>query len=225
MKNNRDIFITHDDEYIIYDKLIEYKKNNYIFGPVGWVRAYLDDRLVVDQPNLVVAQGREFVAIKTFEVISTDDGTGNRPDFTSYKISHFGVGKGGSTIIDDEVTLTGPQYCDTSLYNPIQLSDGGDYLTEPNGTQYVLKSITSDGSIYLEPSGNCDPDYYTKVKCTCVVAAGEPTTLEPGDSVKIDEAALFFTNGTTARIFSHICFTPKWKEKESTFTLVWYILY
>ena len=216
--------IIYEEEYSIYDRLAKYKKDCQIVGPVGWVRVFLNDKLVVDKPNLVVAQGREFVAIKTFEVTETSSGT-NRPDYSSYKISHFGVGSGGSSVVDNEVTLLGPNICDNSLYDPIALSDSGTYLTEPNGTDYVLKSITDGGSIYLEQGGLCNPDYYTKVKCTCTIATGEPTTLSAGESVKIDEAALYFTDGTNAKMFSHICFTPKWKEKESEFVLVWYILY
>lgn len=216
--------IIYEEEYSIYDKLARYKRDSRIVGPVGWVRAFLNDRLVVDKPNLVVAQGREFVAIKTFEVTETSSGT-NRPDYSSYKISHFGVGSGGSSVVDDEVTLLGPNICDTSLYSPIALSDGGTYLTEPNGTDYVLKSIVDGGSIYLEQGGLCSPDYYTKVKCVCMVNIGEPTTLSAGESIKIDEAALYFTDGSNAKMFSHICFAPKWKEKESEFMLIWYILY
>jgi hypothetical protein len=216
--------IIYQDEYTLYDKLSEYKRNKNIIGPLGWVRAFLNDQLVVDKPNLVVAQGREFVANKTFEVNVVEDGS-TRPDYTSYKISHFGIGSGGSSVVGDQVTLLGPDVCDTSLYSPIALSDGGVYLTEPSGVDYVLKPITTDGSIYLEAGNLCSPDYYTKVKCTCRVIASEPTTLQAGDSVKIDEAALYFSNGTTSRIFSHICFTPKWKEKESEFVLIWYILY
>ena len=212
------------DEYQIYDRLARYRKQKSIIGPVGWVRAFLNDKLVVDKPNLVVAQGREFVAQKTFNLIDME--TGQRTDYRDFVIDHFGIGSGGSTISNGEVTLNGPQICDTSLYSTIAFSDSGTYLTEPDGTQYALKSITSDGSIYLEPGELCSPDdYYTKVKCTCKVVSGEPTTLADGDSIKIDEAALYFTNGTTAKMFSHICFAPKWKEKESEFVLVWYILY
>ena len=34
-----------------------------------------------------------------------------------------------------------------------------------------------------------------------------------------------FVSGSTAKLFSHICFAPKWKEKESVLTIQWYILF
>ena len=208
----------------IYDKLIKYKKDKRIIGPVGWVQVFLDDKLVVNKPNLVVAQGREFVAVKTFEVVETSSGE-TRPNYGNYKISHFGVGSGGTSVVNNEVIFLGPNVCDNSLYDPISLGVDDSYLIEPSGVAHVLKPITSDGSIYLEQGGLCDLDYYTKVKCTCTLIPGEPVALEPGESVKIDEAGLYFTDGTNAKMFSHICFRPEWKEKESKFVLIWYILY
>jgi hypothetical protein len=63
------------------------------------------------------------------------------------------------------------------------------------------------------------------MKCTCIVPSGEPNALAPGGTTKIDEAGLYFVSASTPLLFSHICFAPKWKEKESTLTIQWYILF
>lgn len=217
------------DEYKIYDALAEKMKKGHI-GPAGWVQLYLQTKhgMVFDEgPNLVVAQGREFVAQRIFNSYAYSGG--NRPDYTSSILSHFAVGSGGSTIVGSTVTLNGPFICDSHLISPVSLGISG-YLTEPDGvtTQAVKPISASSGSILLESQsysgGGTSCVQYTKMKCTCIIPAGEPSSLLAGGTVKIDEAGLYFVTGTTARLFSHICFAPKWKEKESQLTIIWYIL-
>lgn len=226
--------ITVHDEYKIFDKLEKQMRSG--TGPVGWVRIFLQTKygLVYDEgQNLVVAQGREFVAQKIFGTIS---GTPN-PDRRNYLVSHFAVGSGGSTIEGGGlVTLTGPFVCDTYLTTPIELKS--TYLVEPGTSSlppanriHAVKPIIEDGgSILLEPQtfagggGGSGCTAYTRVKCTCVVPSGQPESLGAGESVKIDEAGLYLVLSTDAQMFAHICFAPKWKEKESTLTIEWYIL-
>lgn len=219
------------EDYKIFDKLAN-KMNHGARGPLGWVQIYLQSKhgLVYDEgPNLVVAQGREYVAQRVFNGYAYNGGT--RPDWTSYIISHFAVGSGGSVVTGSPpvVTLNGPYICDTSLITATPLGVSG-YLTEPGGAALAVKQITtSGGTKYLESStytsGGSSCTYYTKMKCTCIIPAGEPSSLAPGATTKIDEAGLYFVSGTTAKLFSHICFAPKWKERESTLTIQWYILF
>lgn len=232
--NNNKILMT--DEYRIFDKLAGAKSK--LTGPLGWVRIYLQDKLVEDRPNLVVAHGREFVAQKLFNLIDYD--TGQRTDWTNHKVSHFAIGSGGSVVNGEDVTLLGPNPCDSHLYKTISLGNV-NYLPEPYvydldvgedpldiyKNTYAVKPITEDnGSIFLESSlydeGACE--YYTKVRCTCIIPSGEPQNLSPGESVQISEASLYFINGNDAQIFSHVCFPPKYKAKEDTITILWYIL-
>ncbi len=235
MKN---IQVFNEDDYKIFDKLAtgDPKKR----GPIGWVQVYFDSimnnngtlksgNLHHEGNNLVVAQGRHFVAQKIFNVAGTND-------YRAYTISHFSVGAGGATVSGDTVTLLGPFICDTTLESPIRLS--GSYLNEPSGTigdpstvysyEGATKPITTDGAIILESEsysgGATTCDYDTKVKCTCVVPAGEPAGLSPGQSVPVNEAGLYFTSGSVTKQFARICFAPKWKEYESTLTIIWYIL-
>jgi len=227
---NQDIIF--NDEYRIFDKLIS-RKNKGAIGPIGWARIFLQTKngLVYDEEsNLVVAQGREYVAQRVFDRYAYSGGS--RTDWTDYIISHFAVGSGGSTVSGTPpvVTLNGPYICDNRLLSATSLGIVG-YLTEPISlVDTALKPITaSSGSIYLESanySGGGTPcTYYTKMKCTCIIPDGEPSSLPAGGTTKIDEAGLYFVSGSSANLFSHICFAPKWKEKGSTLTIQWYILF
>lgn len=225
---NQDIIINED--YKIFDELVHRNKSSN--GLVGWAKIFLQTKngLIYDEEsNLVISQGREYVAQRVFNSYSYSGGS--RPDWRSYVISHFAVGSGGSTVSGSPstVTLNGPYICDTRLLAPTSLGITG-YLTEPSGTTLAAKPITSSGgSLYLESAsysgGGISCTNYTKMKCTCIVPSGEPSALAAGATTKIDEAGLYFVSGLTPLLFSHICFAPKWKEKESTLTIQWYILF
>jgi len=237
--NNNEVFVK--DDYVIFDKLALEMKKRPGRGPIGWVQIFLQTKngLVYDEgSNLVSARGREFVAQKLFDCNTYVGGT--RTDWRKHLVSHFAVGSGGSTVSGGTVTLLGPYICDTQLIQGIDLGISG-YLTEPGGTITAVKPITSDfGSTVLEvqsySGGIVSCDYYTKIKNTCIVPSGEPFDLNPGESVKIDETGLYFVLNSAAnpytdppiysdpQLFAHICFAPKWKEKESSLTIIWYIL-
>lgn len=223
-----DVFMK--DDYRVFDALG--KQARRARGPIGWVQIFLQTKfgLVYDEGyNLVVAQGCEFLAQKAFN--SNLYSGGSRSDWTNFSISHFAVGSGGSTVAGSPpvVTLNGPYICDTQLITATSL-DNINYLTEPGGTTLCVKPIIADGGSFLLESANYSSlggscSYYTRVKCTCNVSDEEPISLPSGDTTKIDEAGLYFTSGENTNLFAHICFAPKWKEKESPFTIVWYILF
>lgn len=231
--------INHYDEYQIWDELQKKAvKENITCGPIGWVQMYMNKKLVLDDHNLVVAQGREFVAQKIFGIYAYSGG--NRPNYTGYKISHFGIGGGGAVASGDTFELKGPAICDTGMYKPITLGNNAYYDDPSNydaGTTSLfravdsIKPITGDGgSVLLEsvsyPEGSSTPTctFYTKAKCTCIIPAGEPSGLSSGSSIQISEAGLYFTSSSTVKMFSHICFSPKFLEKESELEIIWYIL-
>jgi len=212
------------EDYKIFDHLA---KNSGRLS--GWVRMFMaDDQLrkigkpLVDAPNLIVAQGREFAAQKLFRVDSYDGGS--RPQLYDYKISHFAVGKQGATVDNNIVTILEPSVTDLHLGEAIDLGNG-TYLTEPSGVDNAVKEIISDGSILLEPVTYDTATYYTQVKCNCVLNNTEPTSLNSNEAVEISEAGLYLVNNTTAKLFSHICFAPKWKEKSAQIIIEWYILF
>jgi len=225
-----DQHIIINEEHRIFDMLE--KKLKHQRGPIGWVQIILQTKngIIYDEgSNLVCAQGREFVAQKVFGSYAYSGGS--RPNYTGYTISHFAVGSGGSVVSGSPptVTLNGPYICDTQLIVPTSLGVAG-YLKEPDGTIQCVKLITaSAGSKYLESvsysGGGSSCTQYTKMKCTCIIPDGEPNSLPAGGTTKIDEAGLYFVSGSVAKLFAHICFAPKWKEKESKLTLIWYVLF
>ena len=162
---------------------------------------------------------------------------------------------GSTIDSNDNITLLGPNVCDIASPRPIALntncfksrdSSVGN-VTIPQ-YPYVVKKIESTffgsngeiGSISPEYStdiefSDCQNTYFTITKCVCRIEAGEPVDLSPGDIIKIDEAFLYATHpnmdhtndSTTHKVvpFAHICFAPKFVEKESVFIIEWFIIF
>ena len=75
--------------------------------------------------------------------------------------------------------------------------------------------------------------YHTTMKMTCVINAlsildegssNELSWLTGVQSIKVDEAALYYTDGTSTRLFAHISFPPKYMSLTSKLTIEWSIL-
>lgn len=211
--------ITLMDDHQIFDFLAS-QKNPFLRG---WVRMFIHKNMqnkgnpVVDDPNLVVGRGREFNAQRLFDM------NGPSNDWKDYVITGFGIGRGGASISDGEPVINDAILDDSGLYSPITLNDSFNSETS-SGANGVVKPIRTDGSIQLMDGGFGENTYYSKVKCSCVIKSGEPTSLSPGESQQISEAGLYATNGSNNILFSHICFAPKWKESESNLTIEWYII-
>lgn len=207
-----------NDDHQIFDYLSS-QPNPFV---KGWVKVFLDNKKIHEGHNLVVGRGREFTAQRLFNVRLTDGGT-NRTDWRSWTITSFGVGSGGATITGGSPVIADTTLNDSKLFNAISLNSS--YATESgSGTTGVVKPIGTGGSVVLMDGGYTPGSHFSKVKCTCEVNSGEPTSLAPGASIQISEAALYATSGSSNVIFSHICFAPKWKESESIFTIEWYII-
>lgn len=222
------------DNFNIHD-IIKNKKQTAPF--LGLVRIFENGVLNTDQSpdgwllNMTIAKGREFAAQKLF---NKSIQTNTIPNVLNFTIDSFGIGSGGATIdIDDNITLIGPDVCDPDLYSPIAINTAA--ITNSVGIVNVVKLIESTGpggaigSIELEISNNNEytscSTYKTVVKCVCIVDNQEPSYLNPGDVVKIDEAMLYGTYLTQCIPFAHICFAPKFIEKESVFTIEWYVIF
>ena len=218
MQNSQNIIL--EDDQKIFDRLAS-EKNPFV---KGWVRLFLHKNMkekgkpVDEGNNLVVGKGREFSAQRLF-----DNNTGSSNDWKNYIINCFGVGSGGATISDGTPVINDAALDDGGLFTPITLNDS--YYTETNsGLNGVVKPITTDGTVELMDGGYGSGTHYSKVKCTCVINNGEPTGLSAGEAQQISEACLYFTNGTTNHLFSHICFAPKWVELDSILTIEWFVI-
>jgi len=227
--------IVINDDYKIFDNLANFARKEKHIGPVGFVRVFEtkaeEKKLHYEGSNLVVGQGRYFVAQKIFNV---SDGL---TDYRNYVISHFAVGAGGASVTGDNVVLLGPHICDTHLYRPISLSSthnepgNFDNSALPNEQKPIFNSMgavkpINEVSLMMEEfeDGGVSCSYKTKVKCECIVAAGEPPVLAINGYVPISEAGLYLVSGNSVKMFAHVCFPPKYKELESILTIDWYIL-
>lgn len=212
----------------------------------GAVRIFKDGEIIQDiTPNLVVGIGRQYIAERIFGIAhpaETEIPNATHPNkvpIWDWTVSHFGFGSGGSVVVGNYVNLLGPEICDLDLYQPIPLSGNpGDpgYLTSPGdstkgveATKYVVKPILPSGSIDIVAASDITCSYgltYSYVRVICTKFPGEPNyLLYDDDYIVINEAGLYYTDGSTnLRMFSHICFSPKYIEKKSEFVIEWYIL-
>lgn len=247
--------LTVNDRYNIRDAVrkhadkVYHQKRKSPF--LGMVRIYENGILNTDQSqdgwlfNMTVGAGREFANQTIFKHYTGMEST--LGDIADYKVDAFSVGSNGSTIDqNDNITLLGPNVCDLETTRPIELNTS--CYKNRSGAANIVKRIESSylgeggnfGTIGAEYSSDiefvdCQDTYYTVTKCTCKVESGEPINLSPGDVVKIDEAILYATHplmdhttdGTTYKVvpFAHICFAPKFVEKESVFIIEWFILF
>jgi hypothetical protein len=155
---------------------------------IGRPKVYdLKGNLLASEENLVVITGREYLA----QLLAGTQGH-NPEDYTNYKVTHFGVGDGGTvTEIGGQscsITTTGPFDNDEDLENRVVIKDpiaGGQY---PN---YVddgkLKRIEADGgsiTVLSEQhtinvagengSGQMVIDAYTAVRYVMYLKPNEP---------------------------------------------------
>jgi len=228
------------------DKVLRQKRTSPF---IGMVRIYENGILNTDQSkdgwlfNMTIGSGREFANQSIFKLVPPSSPPGSTTprlgDITEYSVNAFSVGSNGSSIdSNDNITLLGPNVCDDESAAPIALNTS--CFKNRSGTPYIVKKLVSDTDIFLQTSDDieftgCQDRYFTITKCICKVDAGEPSSLETGNVVKIDEAFLYATHpgmthdndSTTHKVvpFAHICFAPKFVEKESIFIIEWFIIF
>ena len=88
----------------------------------------------------------------------------------------------------------------------------------------AVKPIGSENFVREPVRYGVSDAYYTKVKCTCIIPPGEPSSLQPGTCASINEAGLYITHLDDVVLFARICFGTKDIELESSLTINWYIL-
>lgn len=208
---------------------------------LGVVRVFQDGEIVENlTQNLVVAKGRQYIAQRLFGLAhpsETEVSPNASVPIWDWKVTHFGVGSGGSVVVGSYVNLLGPELCDEDLYEPLALSSNDPaYLTSPGDpakgvspTPYVVKAIKPSGTIDIVGATdvNCPTGRtYSYVRVVCSKFPGEPNYLQfDDDYLAINEAALYYSNGgQKVRTFAHICFSPKYIEKKSELVIEWYIL-
>ncbi len=196
----------------------------------------LKGNLLASEENLVVITGREFLA----QVIANTPGD-NPDDLTAYRITHFGVGDGGSTN-ECPPTTTGPFDDDTDLGNRVviktqTLANYPDYIS--GGT---LKRIEMDGeikvvseehTINVPTGGEQVIDAYTAVRYRMYLQPGEPVS----KPFRFNEAGLFAVKHTqnadtknwgpehnSEVLFARFTTLDKWLDLGDGIMIEWYVL-
>jgi len=205
---------------------------------------------IIDTPNLVLLQGREFLTQQLAKTFGVQD-----KNYLNYKVAYFGVGSGGADT-GSVPSKIGPFDDNTDLGSPRKIYD-----VDTNDTNYnyinggYLKKITADGGsveVILEDHSfsvngkTVDVQAYTTIKYTMIIRADE-TLKTNGSSFAFNEAALYAVQFDGDPTKSHLparrdsedeltrfdplnlCFArfttlTKFIEPADSFKITWYIL-
>lgn len=217
--------------------------------PVGWVQLFdlsNKKKLIFENHNLIVGVGRQYLSQKCLTSLTSPSGysltelPGGCTNYRNYELTHYAFGSGGAVYSGppDEFTLTGPDICNTSLSRPITF-DVESYLDDPGGIDELdglrksaksVKPINTGNNSYTYFERNYPVNipacsYYTQLQLTLFKEQGEFGPLASGQSIQVSEAGLYITNGTDAKLFARICFSPKFMEKEAQYGIEWYLIY
>jgi hypothetical protein len=209
---------------------------------IGKPKVYdLDGNLLADEENLVVITGREYLAQLISNVPDSKTPLDNPTDLTMYKITHFGVGDGGSSN-DCPPTTTGPFDDDTDLGNRVVI--GTPSQIEP--AKYIsggtLKQITFDGEIKVvseehtvnvPTGGEKVIDAYTAIRYRMYLQPFEPKD----KPFRFNEAGLFavkwvwdttsnvwLPESNTEVLFARFTTLDKWLDYSDGIMIEWYVL-
>lgn len=216
---------------------IKIKRPNSFKSIIGQPNVYdLKGNLLASEENLVVMIGREYLA----QLLARTQGN-NPNDYTFYRVTHFGVGTGG-TSNDCPPTTNGPFDDDLDLENRVVIRDpiaGGYYPDYADDGK--LKLIESDGEITVineehtlnvPGGGQSVVDAFTAVRYRMYL---QPT--EPKDKpFRFNEAGLYameyvFDNniGEDVPTGNHLLFArfttlDKYLEAADGIMIEWFIL-
>jgi len=199
---------------------------------------------IIETPNLVLLQGREFLTQQLAQISGITD-------LTNYKLRYFGVGEGGADTASQPNKI-GPFDNDTDLAGPRKIAD---IDTSDTSYQYInngyLKNILSDGGkieiveedhIIIINNQEVEVKAFTTIKYTMFIRSDElyKDNTQNGP-MGFNEAALYAVKydgdipaqSTTAEDSSydpnHRCFArfttmTKWLEQKDSLKITWYIL-
>jgi hypothetical protein len=205
---------------------------------------------VIDTPNLVLLQGREFLAQMIARVAASDN-----KNYLNYKIAYFGVGSGGADTAATPSKI-GPYDNDEGLKDMKQIAspDTSDKTYTYLNDGYLKRITADDGNIELISEDHTftinneseTVSAYTTIKYTMFIRADEMLKIN-NSSFAFNEAGLFAVQYDSNPTLSHIparsnvdielsrynpnklCFArfttqTKWIEPNDSLKITWYIL-
>lgn len=197
------------------------KDNSNRVKPQGYVEIFeknmSGNEKLLGKNNLVVYQGREWIAERIFNVENSSTST-DKDEF----ISWFGIGQGGADIVNDPLTAYNPASGDTDLASEVGLGIGvdapGQYADFRSGDYFKHPF----DSIVFEQDVNNNNEWLI-VKITTTLNA------EDANGNFINEAGLFTSTSLSAghsgpfHIFSRVTFPTLVKNSDRQLVFVWYI--
>lgn len=202
-----------------------HKRKDNVRGPQGYVKIFVNEDGKYSQWgedfNIVVYQGREFVAQKIVEINSGAKAT------ASDKLSWFGIGSGGAPL-SHPLQPTSPQAIDLELASPVMINADDTMLSDyksaigdqPAGRyKHPFESVN-----FAQDTENNDKNLILKI--TTTIAKNDANG---NGSQYLNEAGLYTSTSTdpTAaanfNLFSRITFPTFVKDNTRSLVFIWYI--
>jgi len=183
--------------------------------PLGRVEIYEQDadgkRQLVDKSNLVVYQGREWIAERIFDA----NNAFTAPETNDWYICWFGIGDGatGPALGPDAPTANDGDLANSVLINAInpEMADSGYKHPYDTTVDFEVDDALAPESIWL----------VAKVTVTI--------SLDDANGTTLNEAGLYISNSndpiiaSAYKLFSRVTFPAIVKDSSRTLVFVWYI--
>ncbi len=208
---------------------------------IGRPKIYdLEGNLLASEENLVVITGREYLAQLVSNVPSSKTPLDNPKDLTQYKVTHFGVGSGGSSE-DCPPTTKGPYDDDIDLENGVIIGSPSTSFPARYISDGYLKQIAYDGeikvvseehTINVPTGGQKVIDAYTAIRYRMYLQPYEPID----KPFRFNEAALYAVEYAwdndanqllptdNSVLFARFTTLDKWLDTSDGIMIEWYIL-
>jgi len=190
--------------------------------PEGYVEIYdvneNGEQQLVGKHNLVVYQGREWIAERIFAVNNT-----NISSDPAWWINWFGIGSGGAPV-GDPLTPTSPISTNTDLDTPLPINPTDTNLADFDGSDYYKHPF--DSIVYEQDAANSNKYLIAKITTTIGTDDGNGS-----GSQNINEAGLFMSSSDSGghsgpfMIFSRVTFPTIVKDITRQLMFIWYIYF
>jgi len=219
MENDNTHVVKIDDHYgdCLGDRCLQPRTDDRKGRPQGFVEIFEIDedgnKKLVGKNNLVLYQGREWVAERLF-----DTENGNTSTDKDMFISWFGLGEGGCPIADP-LTPDAPQSTDTDLDTEVPIhATNTVYADFRSGNYYKhpFDSVTFE----QDPSNNSE---YLIANCAITIGSDD------ANGFNLNEAGLFLSTTTSGGhsgpfyLFARVTFPTIVKDSTRQLMFIWYI--
>ncbi len=190
-------------------------------------------KILVDKANLVVYNGRKWLAQRAFNKHNISSGM--PIDAPNYYISWFGAGSGGATV-GDILSPVSPITSDTNLTSPVLFDNNNALYKEMtnNGT-YQLKTISNSAIGFSQDPSNDNEYLISQIQMSITSAEmnGPNNGSSATDWYNISEVGLYISDSNDVNVvtdesislFARCTFSTIRKESQRQLTFIWNIYF